>query len=320
MPTGPQEPDGGIRWQTEDAADALLSDIMSEVSQDAVAEKEALEAERLARDEEDRRQREEAERRQNTEIEQRLKEEEARRAAAEEERRKLMREAEIAKAVARGEIDEDEARRLSAPEPTEDELDQTVDATAAAFDRTASEATMDQVTAPHAQSPVIAPQHTVIHAKAPPPETKWGITIALVIPLLLAAAALTFLLIKEKDMRTHTEEKLAKSRTEAAGLQTKLAAADKRLSEEKGRYRKLQDQLDSALTSAKTSEAKAAPAKSGKPAAAKPRSRARSDSGGGKPDSDSGSDKKSKKKKGKGRNFDLGESIFEGGKDGKIVF
>ncbi len=319
MPPGPEEQGGGIRWQTEDAADALLSDIMSDVSQDAVAEKEALDAERLAREEEERSQREEAERRQNTEIEQRLKEEEARRAAAEQERRKLMREHELAEAVARGEIDEEEARRLATPEDTHDELDETVDASGARLDQTLPEATFDQVTAPQAQAPLAAPQPQIIHAKAPPPETKWGLTIALVVPLLLAAGALAFLFVREKDMRTEVESNLAKARTETAGMQTKLSAADKKLSEQKTRYKKLQDQLNSALTSAKTAEAKPAASRPGKSGGGKARAKARSD-GGGKASADSGGDGGKKKKKGKGRKFDLGESIFEGGKDGKIVF
>ena len=319
MPPGPQEPDGGIRWQTEDAADALLSDLMSEVSQDAVVEKEALDAERLARGEEDRRQREEAERRQNTEIEQRLKEEEARRAAADEERRKLMREAEIAKAVARGEIDEEEALRLSSPEDTHDELDETVEAGAAQLDQTLPEATMDQVIAPHAQSPAIAPQPTIIHAKAPPPQTHWGVTLALVLPLLIAAGALAFLLIREKDMRTETEASLSKARTESSGMLTKLSAAEKKLGEQKASYRKLQDQLNAALINIKTVDAKPAAARPSKGGGtAKARSKAKADSGGGaKPNPVK---RRAIKKKAKGRKFDLGESIFEGGKDGKIVF
>ena len=320
MPPSPDDQDGGIRWQTEDAADALLSDIMSEVSQDADAEKEALAAERRAREEEERQKREADEHRQNTEIEQRLRDEEARRAAADEERRRLMREAELAQAVARGEIDEEEARRLAAPEDTHEELDATVDSAgvAARADQTQQEPTFDQA----APAPVVAPQPQIIHAKAPPPETRWGVTLMMVIPLLLVSAGLGFVLFKEKASREVVQSRLTKATTEAATVAQKNEALTRKLTDEKERYRKLERQL-TAMATAKSDPPKEA-ARSSK-GGGRTRSRAKAsgsrksgDAGGG--GTEASTKKKKKKKKKGGRKFDLGESIFEGSKDGKIVF
>ena len=149
MPPGSDEKGGGIRWQTEDAADALLSDIMSEVSQDADAERAALEAARREKEEAERQAREDAERRQNTEIEQRLREEQARRAAADEQRQRLAREAEIARAVADGEVGADAAHAaLTAPD------EPTVDETESGEETRPDTGGFDDLTAPQATTPL----------------------------------------------------------------------------------------------------------------------------------------------------------------------
>ncbi len=305
MPPGSDEKGGGIRWQTEDAADALLSDIMSDVSQDADAERAALEAARQEKEEAERQAREDAERRQNTEIEQRLREEEARRAAAEEQRQRLAREAEIARAVAAGEVSADAAQAaLSATD------EPTVDETGPVDETRPDTGGFDQVTAPQATSPLRSPP-LAAPAPAPPPKTSWGLTLGLVIPLVLIAAALGLLLVKETDRRTEAETNHAKARTEAGGLATQLAAQEKKVQEQKQRYDTLQGQLNQVLAAATSGEA-TSEAKPDRGRKARKTSKAGGSAGKAKPPK--------KKKMKKGRDFDLGNSIFDGGKDGKIVF
>ena len=138
----------------------------------------------------------------------------------------------------------------------------------------------------------------------------------------LIAIALGLLWVKEMDRRTEVETNLAKARTEAEGLATRLAAQEKKVQEQKQRYDTLQGQLDQVLAAATSGESapqaqsarrrkgrKAPKAEKRPPAAAKD---------GGTPSKAKPAKKKKKKKK--GRDFDLGDSIFDGGKDGKIVF
>jgi hypothetical protein len=148
-------------------------------------------------------------------------------------------------------------------------------------------------------------------APAPPPKTSWGLTLGLVVPLVLLAAALGLLLVKEMDRRTEVETNLAKARTMAEGLATQLAAQEKKVQEQKQRYDTLQGQLNQVLAAATSGES-TSEAKPDRGRKARKTSKAGGSAGKSKP--------AKKKKKKKGRDFDLGDSIFDGGKDGKIVF
>ena len=320
MSNSTEDGEGGIRWQTEDAADALLSDIMSDVTQDAAMEREALEAELRKRDEAERLRREEEERRQNSEIEQRLRDEEARRAAAEDERQRLMREAELARAVEQGEISSEEAGRLTEPHPVDGIAPEPDVSPPGDFDNTLPDARADE----RGTQPMASHAPTLKNAKPLPPETRWGLTIALVAPFLLSTAVLGVLVLKETKLRSETETELSKAKTEAASLKQQVTAKDKKIEEQKARYDRLQKQVDDALAAASADVKKDAPKSARSPAAARkattrraPAAPTKAVAGESKKDK---KDKKGKKgKKGK-RKFDLGDSIFDGGKDGKIVF
>jgi len=284
-------PGGGIKWNTDDAADSLLSDLMSDVDEEAARERDRLAAERRARDEADAAAAAEDARQRESEIEEKLQAERERQAKAEEERRRLLIEAERRRAIESGEFAEGEV--------TMDEAGITVEGDEA---KAASEPEALVAPAPLAQ----------VLVQAPPPAAKanWSVTIGLAVVLLLVAAALAGLLMKANEKGEAASSALAKSKSEVAGFEQQLAAATKKADDMDRRYKKLQARLDKFIEDQK--KAAAAPPPEAVTAKAAPARRTRR--GGARKAMPA---RKSPKKRKKG--LDLGDSLF-GGDDGKIVY
>ncbi len=279
---------GGIKWETADAADALLSDLMADVDQEAEDERARLEAERQRREIEELEAKALEERRRSEEIEQRLREEADRRAQADAERQRLLREA----AVARGEIVEDDEEPTQEPEGA------------------AAPPALAEAPAP-TPAPALTPAPVTIQAPPPPPRVRWGVTAAIAGPLLLVAAVLVLLFVKTSGKLEDSERDYAMAKTAASGLEQQVAAKETKLKELQERHRKLQKRLDDALAARDVARREAEEAEKSRAGSSGRRK------GGRKSAAPSGQGGPKKKKK-KGKDFKLDEDIF--GKGDKIVY